>query len=51
MFSGNFWEFAKNNERFVKKIWWNFRENLVKILGKCCENLGKILRESTNFLD
>ncbi len=23
----------------------------MKILGKCWENLGKILRESTNFLD
>ncbi len=47
MFWGNFWEFAKNNERLVK----NFDEIFEKILGKCWENVGKTLRESMNFLD
>ncbi len=28
-----------------------FRENLLKLLGKCWENLGKLLRGCTNFLD
>ncbi len=45
MFWGNFGKFAKNNDfdEIFEKISWK--------LGKCWENLDKILSESTNFLD
>ncbi len=41
MFWGNFWKIAKNNERLVENFNEIFEKNLVKIPGKCWENLGK----------
>ncbi len=46
-----FGNWQKNNERLVENFDEIFEKISWKILGKCWENLGKILSESMNFLN